>query len=421
MERVVTAILGGGQGTRLLPLTRYRAKPAVPVAGKFRLIDIPISNSLHAGIEKIYVLTQFNSASLHRHIAQTYRFDVFSSGFVNILAAEQGVENRDWYQGTADAVRQNLPRLIHMKPSEVLVLSGDQLYRMDLRRFVLWQRDNKADLTVAVSAVPKAEAGAFGVMKIDQTGRIIDFVEKPKDPDLVEELVVPTETLERLGFAPREGLCLASMGIYVFRPEVLSRLLDESAGTDFGREIIPTAVRDLRIFAFGYAGYWRDIGTIAAFHGANLELAAPMPPLDLFSPQTPFYTHPRFLPGSKIEDCSIQHSLVSEGCVLSAARVSRSVIGIRSVIRAGSRIESSIVMGANTYEWTAPEPDLPAIGIGRDCHIRNAILDLDTRIGDGVQLINEAGVQEAEGSNYEIRGGIIVIPRGAHIPAGTVL
>jgi glucose-1-phosphate adenylyltransferase len=421
MRKIVTAILGGGQGTRLSPLTRYRAKPAVPVAGKFRLIDIPISNSLHARIEKIYVLTQFNSASLHRHISQTYRFDVFSRGFVNILAAEQSVRNRDWYQGTADAVRQNLPRLIHNRPSEVLVLSGDQLYRMDLRAFVGWHRDNQADVTVAVSAVPREEASAFGVMKIDETGRVVDFIEKPQDPELLADLVVPRDTLERLGFPAKDGFCLASMGIYTFRPQVLSDLLEDSSGTDFGREIIPTAVRNLRVFAFGYPGYWRDIGTISAFHEANLELTQPVPPLDLFSPETPFYTHPRFLPGTKIDDCSVQRSLVSEGCVLSGARISQSVVGIRSVVRAGSVIERSIVMGANSYEWGQGEDDRPLIGIGRHCTIRNAILDLDTRIGDGVQLINAQDVQEADAENYAIRGGVIVVPRGAHIPSGTVL
>lgn len=421
MRNIVTAILGGGQGARLSPLTRYRAKPAVPVAGKFRLIDIPISNSLHARIEKIYVLTQFNSASLHRHISQTYRFDVFSRGFVNILAAEQSVSSRDWYQGTADAVRQNLPRLIHNRPSEVLVLSGDQLYRMDLRSFVTWHRENQADLTVAVSAVPREEASAFGVMKIDDTGRIVDFIEKPSEPAVLEDLVVPRATLERLGFPPRDGYCLASMGIYAFQPQVLSDLLEGSPGTDFGREIIPAAVKNVRVFAFGYPGYWRDIGTIPAFHQANLELTQPVPPLDLFSPETPFYTHPRFLPGTKIDDCSVHQSLVSEGCVLSGARISQAVVGIRSVVRAGSVVERSVVMGANSYEWNPVADDRPAIGIGRGCTIRNAILDLDTRIGDGVQLINAQGVDEVDGENYAIRGGVIVVPRGGHIPAGTII
>ncbi|MEJ2085028.1 MAG: glucose-1-phosphate adenylyltransferase [Acidobacteriota bacterium] len=421
MRQIVTAILGGGQGTRLSPLTTYRAKPAVPLAGKFRLIDIPISNSLHAGIDRIYVMTQFNSASLHRHIAQTYRFDVFSSGFVNILAAEQGVTNRDWYQGTADAVRQNLPRLRYMRPSEVLVLSGDQLYLMNVRNFVRRHRDSEADLTVAVSAVPREQSGAFGVMRVDQKGKIVEFVEKPKDPAVVEDLVVPPKTLERLGFAPQENLCLASMGIYVFKPEVLDELLNGTVGTDFGREIIPNAVSNVGVYAFGYPGYWRDIGTIPTFHKANLELAVPVPPLDLFSPDTPIYTHPRFLPGTKINNCSIQHSLVAEGSILSGARISESVIGIRSIVRAGSIIERSVVMGANRYEWSSESEDIPALGIGRDCLIHNAILDLDSRIGDGVKLINADNVEEADGDNYAIRGGVIVVPSGSTIPDGTVI
>jgi glucose-1-phosphate adenylyltransferase len=421
MQGVVTAILGGGQGSRLAPLTRFRAKPAVPLAGKFRLIDIPISNSLHAGVDRIYVLTQFNSASLHRHIAQTYRFDVFSRGFVNILAAEQSVSNRDWYQGTADAVRQNLPRLRYMRPSEVLVLSGDQLYLMNVREFLGWHRETEADLTVAVSAVPKEEAFDFGVMKVDQTGRIVKFVEKPTDPAQLEELEVPAETLERLGFAPRSGLCLASMGIYVFNPEILSELLDGTNATDFGREIIPTAVPNMKVYAFGYPGYWRDIGTIPAFHEANLELTVPVPPLDLFSPDTPIYTHPRFLPGTKIDDCSVQHSLVAEGSILSGARIAGSVIGIRSIIREGSVLERTVVMGANRYEWSSDDTTGTPMGIGRDCFIRNAILDLDCRIGDGTKLINADGIDEAETESYSIRGGVIVVPRGATIPAGTVI
>ena len=421
MEDVVTAILGGGQGSRLAPLTKYRAKPAVPVAGKFRLIDIPISNSLHARIDRIYVLTQFNSASLHRHIAQSYRFDVFSRGFVNILAAEQSVSNRDWYQGTADAVRQNLPRLIYKRPSEVLVLSGDQLYLMALRSFVEWHRANSADLTVAVKAVPRSEAHGFGVMQIDPQGRIIDFVEKPQDPAQIDELVVPGQTLERLGFDPGPDQVLASMGIYIFKPAVLQSLLDGTTATDFGHEVIPTAVPDLRVFAFGYSGYWRDIGTIAAFHHANLELTQPVPPLDLYSPETPFYTHPRFLPGTKIDDCSVHHSVICEGSVVSGASVSNSVIGIRSMIRQGTVIDRTVMMGANYYEWEPSTPESPLVGIGRNCTIRNAIIDLDASIGDGVQLINEAGRDEVIEDNFAIRGGVIVIPRGSSIPNGTVI
>jgi glucose-1-phosphate adenylyltransferase len=421
MRGVVTAILGGGQGSRLSPLTRYRAKPAVPVAGKFRLIDIPISNSLHAGIERIYVLTQFNSASLHRHIAQAYRFDVFSRGFVNILAAEQNVENTDWYQGTADAVRQNLHRLLYTQPSEILILSGDQLYLMNLRGFVDWHRSNSADLTVAVSAVPRAVAASFGVMKIDDSGRVIDFVEKPDDEELIESLVVPEATLERLGFEAKPNMCLASMGIYVFRPEVVNALLTGSKATDFGHEIIPSSIHNHRVFAYGYPGYWRDIGTIRAFHEANLELCQPLPPMDLYSPESPIFTRPRFLPGTKIDDCAIRNSLVCEGSILSGASVNRSVMGIRSVVRIGSEIEESVIMGANRYEWTRPTAEKPGLGVGRNCTIRRAIIDLDTRIGDDSQLVNAAGAENADHENYAIREGVIVIPRGVTIPAGTVI
>ncbi|MEZ5333370.1 MAG: glucose-1-phosphate adenylyltransferase [Thermoanaerobaculia bacterium] len=420
-DRVVTAILGGGQGTRLHPLTRDRAKPAVPVAGKFRLIDIPISNSLHAGIDRVYVLTQFSSASLHRHIAQTYRFDVFSAGFVNILAAEQTAASASWYQGTADAVRQNLHRLEYQHPTEILVLSGDQLYRMDLRAFVEHQREHRADLTVAVCAVDRREASSFGVMRIDGEGRIVEFVEKPKEPSVIDSLIVPEETLERLGFEPRPNLCLISMGIYAFRPEVLKELLTDTPHTDFGKEVIPAAIGDHRVFAFGYSGYWRDIGTIPAFHQANLELTLPVPPMDLHSEREPIFTHPRFLPGSKVRDCHVRRSVLCEGGVLSGATIHDSVIGIRSVVQTGAVLERTVMMGANSYEWESPDPDRPAIGVGRDCLIRNAILDLDVRIGDGARLLNEAGIEEAEEATYSIRGGVIVIPRGASIPPGTVI
>jgi glucose-1-phosphate adenylyltransferase len=421
MNGVVTAILGGGQGSRLHPLTRDRAKPAVPVAGKFRLIDIPISNSLHAGIDRVYVLTQFSSASLHRHIAQTYRFDVFSAGFVNILAAEQTASSASWYQGTADAVRQNLNRLRYQNPTEILVLSGDQLYRMDLRAFVEHQRRHQADLTVAVCAVDRREAPSFGVMRIDGEGRIIEFVEKPTDAGVIDSLIVPEETLVRLGFTPRPHLCLVSMGIYAFEPGVLRDLLDGTPYTDFGKEVIPAAIGDLRVFAFGYAGYWRDIGTIPAFHQANLELTLPVPPMDLHSERAPIFTHPRFLPGSKVRDCHVRRSVLCEGGVLSGATIHDSVVGIRSVIQPGAVLERTVMMGANTYEWESPDAARPSLGVGRDCLIRNAILDLDVRIGDGARLVNEAGIDEAEAETYSIRGGVIVVPRGSSIPPGTVI
>jgi glucose-1-phosphate adenylyltransferase len=417
MDRVVTAILGGGHGTRLWPLTKDRAKPAVPVAGKFRLIDIPISNSLHSGVPRIYVLTQFDSASLHRHIAQTYRFDAFRKGFVNLLAAAQSLESRDWYQGTADAVRQNLPRLNYTSPSEILVLSGDQLYLMDLREFVFHMRNQSADLAVAVQAVPLEEAAELGVLKVDDSGRIIEFFEKPADPELRASLEVPADTLGRLGLDAVPGRCLASMGIYVFRPEALNELLIGTPAHDFGKEVIPTAIHNYKVHAYGYPGYWRDIGTIPSFHEASLELTEPLPPIDLYSADTPIYTHARFLAGTKIQKCEIEQSVVCEGGLVAGSRVHRSILGIRSVIREGTVVEESVVMGANRTALR----ERTGVGIGRDCVIRRAIVDFDACIHDGVQLINAAGVENADHEDYAIRGGIIVVVRGAEIPPGTVI
>lgn len=420
MKKVVTAILGGGQGTRLWPLTQDRAKPAVPVAGKFRLIDIPISNSLHAGIEQIFVLTQFNSASLHRHIAQTYRFDVFSSGFVNILAAEQSLANREWYQGTADAVRQNLERLSYSKPPEILVLSGDQLYLLDMRRFVEQHRERQADLTIAVKPVPRCEASGLGIMRIDDDGRIVEFVEKPKRSEDLDRLALDAARIRALGIDAEPGMLLASMGMYVFSTGVLHELLDGTKAQDFGGEVIPAAIGERRVQSFLYSGYWRDIGTIPAFHEANLELAEPDPPLNLYDAERPFYTHARFLPGVKILDCEIERTVLCEGSVIWGRRVARSVIGIRSMIREGAIVEESIIMGNNHDQVRPPVGELP-VGIGRDCVIRRAIIDRGARIGEGSRLVNEGGVDEIDGDGYCIRGGIIVVHSDAVIPPGTII
>ena len=420
MKDVVTAILGGGKGTRLWPLTQHRAKPAVPVAGKFRLIDIPISNSLHAGINRIYVLTQFNSASLHRHIAQTYRFDVFNSGFVNILAAEQNLDHRDWYQGTADAVRKNLGRLTHNQPREVLVLSGDQLYQLRLRKFVGTHRERDADLSIAVTPVPREKASGLGIMRIDATGRIVEFVEKPKDAATLDRLTLDADTIERLGLEAEPGTLLASMGMYVFRTPVLADLLGRDDSEDFGKEVIPGAIADHKVCAFLYNGYWRDIGTVTSFHDANLELTQRDPPLNLYHPDFPIYTHPRFLPGLKIWDCAVEQSVLCEGSVLMGSAIRNSVIGIRSLVRPGTEIEESVLMGNRPGDRTRPEDDLP-LGIGKDCRIRRAIIDIGARIGEGCRLVNERGLEEHDGENLHIRGGIIVVPRNAVIPPGTVL
>jgi glucose-1-phosphate adenylyltransferase len=421
MEKIVTAILGGGQGSRLWPLTRDRAKPAVPVGGKFRLIDIPISNSLHAGIDRIFVITQFNSASLHRHISQTYRFSAFSNGYVNILAAEQTLENRDWFQGTADAVRQTLPRLLEEKPNAVLILSGDQLYLMDIRKFVRTHRDRGADLTIAVKLVTREEASGFGILRLDATGRIVEFVEKPKEAAQLDAIELDEQTREVLGAPPGSGSFLASMGIYIFRPEVLSELLVGTDTVDFGREVIPQALSQYRVMAFPHDGYWADIGTIPSFHQANLDLTLPLPPLNLYDPELRIFTHPRFLPGTKVNECSVRYSILSEGSILSGSHIADSIIGVRSVVRSGSVIERSIVMGANTWETLPEGSDLIPIGIGQDCTVRNAIIDFNARIGDGCKLINPDGLIDFDGENYSIREGIIIVHKNAVIPPGTTI
>ncbi len=422
MERIVTAILGGGQGSRLWPLTRHRAKPAVPVGGKFRLIDIPISNSLHAGIDRIFVITQFNSASLHRHIAQTYRFSAFSLGFVNILAAEQTIDRRDWYQGTADAVRQCLPRLVEDDPSEVLILSGDQLYLMNISELVRTHRERGADITVAVKPVTREEASAFGILRLDPSGRIVEFVEKPKEPELLDAVALDDQTQAALGFPAPPGSYLASMGIYIFKPEVLTELLVGTSTVDFGREVIPQALAQYSVYAYPHGGYWTDIGTIPSFHQANLDLTLPLPPLNLYDPELRIFTHPRFLPGTKVNECSVRYSILSEGSILSGSHIADSIIGIRAVVRSGSVIERSIVMGANNLE-ADPPPDSSQIpiGIGRDCHLRNTIIDFNARIGDGCKLINAAGVENADSEHWSIRDRIIVVHKNALITPGTVI
>lgn len=423
MKRVVTAILGGGQGSRLFPLTQHRSKPAVPVGGKFRLIDIPISNSLHAGIERIFVLTQFNSESLHRHISQAYRFDAFRSGFVNILAAEQGLDNREWYQGTADAVRQNLTRLIDdQNPTEVLVLSGDQLYLMDMKRFVLHHRDSEADITIAVKPVSREEARGFGILRLGADGRVAQFFEKPRTDEELDSLALDETTTRALGFPVAPGSFLASMGIYVFRPGILREILVGSPYTDFGKEVIPAALSASRVFAFPYDGYWTDIGTIPSFHEANLDLTRPLPPLNLYDPDYPIYTHARFLPGTKINQCAVSSSILCEGSIITGARITDSIIGIRAVVQKGTSLERTILMGANHFE-SLEESRTNGIpmGVGRDCRIRNAILDFNVRIGEGCQLLNESGIQDAQTENWSIRGGVIVVPKGTTIPPGTVI
>ena len=426
-EKVLALILGGGAGQRLYPLTRQRAKPAVPLGGKYRLIDIPVSNCINSDVHRIFILTQYNSASLNRHIARTYRFSRFTNGFVEILAAEITPERPDWFQGTADAVRQSLHHLDDYKGETILVLSGDHLYRMDYRGFIERHVETQADMTISVTAAREEEASEFGLVKIDDTGRVIEFSEKPKG-EALEPMRVDTT---QLGLSPEQAErrpFLASMGIYVFRKEVLRNLLiDEMPkAADFGKEIIPEALLRYNVQAFLFDGYWEDIGTIGAFYRANIEMTLPLPPFNVFDSEAPMYTRPRYLPGSKLLDCHIQSSIITEGCIINGATIQDSVIGIRSRIEHGSRLEGVLMMGADFYQnLDELQADVnrgyPRIGVGPNCLIRRAIIDKNARIGAGVQIINEAGQTHVEGDGYFIRDGIVIIPKTGVIPNGTVI
>ncbi|MFS0517123.1 glucose-1-phosphate adenylyltransferase [Nostoc sp. UIC 10607] len=429
MKKVLSIILGGGAGTRLYPLTKLRAKPAVPVAGKYRLIDIPVSNCINSEIFKIYVLTQFNSASLNRHIARTYNFTGFNEGFVEVLAAQQTPENPNWFQGTADAVRQYLWLMEEWDVDEYLILSGDHLYRMDYRQFIQRHRETGADITLSVIPIDERRASDFGLMKIDDSGRIIDFSEKPKGEALIQ-MRVDTSVL---GLTKEQALqqpYIASMGIYVFKKDVLFKLLREAVErTDFGKEIIPDASKDYNVQAYLFDDYWEDIGTIEAFYHANLALTQqPQPPFSFYDEHAPIYTRARYLPPTKLLDCQITESIIGEGCILKNCRIQHSVLGVRSRIESGCVIEESLLMGADFYQASVErqcslvENDIP-VGIGTDTHIRGAIIDKNARIGHDVKIINKDNVQEAEreGQGFYIRSGIVVVLKNAVIPDGTII
>ena len=429
MKKVLAIILGGGAGTRLYPLTKMRAKPAVPVAGKYRLIDIPVSNCINSEIFKIYVLTQFNSASLNRHIARTYNFTGFNEGFVEVLAAQQTPENPNWFQGTADAVRQYLWLLDEWDADEYLILSGDHLYRMDYRQFIQRHRETGADITLSVIPIDKARASDFGLMKIDQSGRVIDFSEKPQGDEL-ERMRVDTSVLGLSQEQAQLQPYIASMGIYVFKKDVLIKLLKESLeSTDFGKEIIPDAGKTHNVQAYLFDDYWEDIGTIDAFYHANLALTKqPLPPFSFYDEEAPIYTRARYLPPSKLLNCHVTESIVGEGCILKDCRIQHSVLGVRSRIETGCMIEESLLMGADFYQpfverqHTLEKGDIP-VGIGKDTIIRRAIIDKNARIGHDVKIINKDNVQEAERENqgFYIRSGIVVVLKGAEIPDGTII
>ena len=410
MNDVLGIIMGGGRGSRLHPLTAMRSKPAVPIAGKYRLIDIPISNCINSGIFRVAILTQFNSVSLHRHISQSYNFDAFHTGWVEILAAEQTPESMDWYQGTADAVRQQLFEIQATGAEYVLILAGDHLYRMDYREMAGYHWEKQADITVAVQPVPRSEASRFGILKVESDGIISAFVEKPKDPEVQKKIISRPHDDERP--------FLGSMGIYVFKTKVLIDLLTNFPDhDDFGGDIIPEAINSLKVVGFDFDGYWEDIGTIRSFYETNLKLTSQNPPFNFYDPKAPIYTHARFLPGSIVEDSKLQDVLIAEGSRIRKAEITHSIIGIRSQISEGTVIKDSIMMGAD-YGEPKRNREVP-LGIGKNCHIESAILDKNVQIGDGVVIRTFPNDKDIDHELYFVRDGIVVIAKDTVIPPGT--
>ncbi len=425
---LLAVILGGGAGSRLFPLTSLRSKPAVPLGGKYRLVDVPISNCINSDVIRMFVLTQFNSASLNRHIATTYRFSPFADGFVEILAAEQTPERPDWFQGTADAVRQVLPHIRDWRIDTLLILSGDHLYRMDYRKFLKRHFETEADITVSVIPIPPDSASEFGLVKIDNAGRIVEFREKPKG-DALEEMRVDTTSLGLSAEDAGRRPYLASMGIYVFKYDRLEEVLaEDNARLDFGKEVIPGSIHKYNVQAYLFNDYWEDIGTIAAFYKANLDMTSAIPPFNLFDAEAPLFTRARYLPPSKIDNCEIRDSIISDGCIINGAKINRSVIGLRSRIADGSQIDAAYMMGADYYQTLEDmvadrEAGRPRVGVGENTIIRRALIDKNARIGKDVRLLNEAGVEKADGPDgtYYIRDRIIIVPKNALIADGTVV
>ncbi len=413
----IVAILGGGRGTRLEPLTKLRAKPAVPVAGKYRLIDITISNAIHSGMERMFVLTQYNSVSLHRHIVRTYKFDLFSRGFVQILAAQQTKSSEQWFQGTADAVRQNQNIIANSRGRHVLILSGDHLYRMDYRRMLRDHLENDADVTLAVLPCSASDIASFGAVRVDTSGRVVEFREKPKTEEARAGMEVDPALLEERG-VPADRPYLASMGIYLFKKPVMIEALNNDK-SDFGHHIIPSLVKPRKVVAHFFDDYWRDIGSIGAFYEAHMDMMKPNPPFDFYDPEWSFYTHPRYLPGSKLSGCRFNDAILAGGAIIHDSTIERSIAGIRAVIHKAT-IRNSYIMGVEDFPPEGP-PGAPPVGIGEGSLIQNAIVDLNARIGREVRLVNKAGVQEAEGKGWVIRDGIIVVPKNGVIPDGTTV
>ncbi len=422
---VVGIIMAGGQGSRLYPLTKVRSKPAVPVAGRFRLIDISISNCIHSNVRGIFVLTQFASESLHRHLFTTYRFDSFHRDIITLLSAQQTLDNRNWYQGTADAVRKNLD-YIEDRRALVLILSGDHLYRMDYRKFIDFHITSGAEISIAVTPVRADQAHEFGVMKVNGRGRITEFSEKPKDPAAIERMRVDESVFAQFDTPSNGRTHLASMGVYVFSQSVLRELLAHTDSQDFGKEVIPHAIGERKVCGHFFDGYWEDIGTIRSFFDAHMDLTRPLPKFDFYDEDRPIFTHPRFLPGSKILASDVENAILCEGSIVNRSRIRDAIIGIRSRIGENSRLERAVIMGADLYESKENlarnrDRGVPDMGIGRDCEIRDAIVDKNARIGHGVRLVNANGVASETADHYSIVDGIIVVPKDAVIPDGTVI
>jgi glucose-1-phosphate adenylyltransferase len=424
LSEVLSIVLGGGKGTRLYPLTRERAKPAVPFGGKYRLVDIPISNCINAGFRQIYILTQFNSVSLHNHLSSTYIFDVFSKGFVEILAAEQTFDNTTWYEGTADAVRKNFIHFKTRRPTHYMILSGDQLYRMDLKDMFQKHVESKAKITIAAHPVTRDEASELGILATDTKSRITSFLEKPGPTKNIDEYKIPDNLHPDATLKSQNKNYLGSMGMYIFDADTLEKALDNQY-TDFGKEIIPRLIENTPVNAYIFNDYWEDIGTIKSFYEANLNLASLNPDFNFYNEKQPIYTHRRHLPSTKINFCTISQSLTAEGSIITNASLVNCVIGIRTIIESGANLDGVITLGANHYE--TPEQKIanskagiPNIGIGRGSMIRNAIIDKNARIGDGCRIgVDSTKRTDGDFGNYYIKDGIIIIPKGATIPNGT--
>ncbi len=415
MKNVLAMILGGGQGTRLYPLTKFRSKPAVPIGGKFRLIDIPISNCIHSDVKKIYILTQFNTVSLHRHITNTYKFDRFSTGFLQILAAQQTIENKNWYQGTADAVRKNIHYVKNSKVDYVAILSGDQLYRINLREFIAFHKKNNADVTIASIPMARKDAPSFGILKMDQKSKITDFVEKPKDESVLDSMYLPSDYIGE----NNDKNFIASMGIYIFSKDVLVDILEKNQNEDFGKQIIPESIKTHNVYSYIFNDYWEDIGTVKSFFEANLDFTRPTPKFNFYDEVKPIYTNARFLPGSVIKNCEINHGLIADGCLLEGSRISDSIIGLRSIVKEDSCLDRVVMMGADYY-GSAKSVSASKMGVGRNCIIKNAILDKNVTLGDNV-VIDYKGSPDVrkDCGSYHIIDGIVVVPKNSKVPANT--